>query len=258
MKILAFDTSTSACSCVLWRDGTIAGYRSEAMARGHSEHLMGMVRDVLAEAGAGFSDLDLLAVTNGPGGFTGIRIGLAAARGMAFSAGLPCLGISTLEAVAAGVPEGERDGARILAVIDSRRGDLFAQVFSGGAGAGIGAGAGGPKPLGAPEAVSPENLADFIVGGEEASNSPPGPLLDRPAQRVVVAGDATEHALAALRHAGVEAVSGSGPAAPDAGIVAALAAARWSGEQALETLRPVYLRPPDANVPKDGGRLRPG
>ncbi|MBC8339844.1 MAG: hypothetical protein H8E39_14265 [Alphaproteobacteria bacterium] len=68
MKILAFDTSTSACSCVLWRDGTIAGYRSEAMARGHSEHLMGMVRDVLAEAGAGFSDLDLLARYQRDGG----------------------------------------------------------------------------------------------------------------------------------------------------------------------------------------------
>lgn len=240
MQVLAFDSATSACSCALWRDGDIVAHRFEQMARGHAEYLMGMVQSVLADSGAGFADLDLLAVTNGPGGFTGLRIGLAAARGMAFAAGLPCFGVSTLEAVAEGVSLSERDDGRVLAVIDSKRGDIYAQVFSGGPGL---------RPMGDAEAVSPENLAGFLSARNITQNSSGG--------RVVVAGDATEQAVAALCDGGIDAVPGAAPPAPDARTVAAIAAARWSAGTPVEPLRPLYLRPPDATVPKDGGRLRP-
>lgn len=240
MQVLAFDSATSACSAAVWRDGDIVAHRFESMERGHAEHLMGMVRAVMADSGAGFPDLDLLAVTNGPGGFTGLRIGLAAARGMAFAGGLACIGVSTLEAVADGVPEPERDGARVLVVIDSKRDDIYAQVFSCESGL---------QSLGEAEAVSPENLAGFLSTGETTQNNPGG--------RVVVAGDATARAMKALSDAGMDAVAGTAPPAPDARTVAAMAAARWSQGAPVEPLRPLYLRPPDATAPKDGGRLRP-
>jgi len=240
MQVLAFDSATSACSAAVWRDGDIVAHRFESMQRGHAEHLMGMVRTVLAESGIGFRDLDLLAVTNGPGGFTGLRIGLAAARGMAFAGGLPCIGVSTLEAVAGGVTQSEREDARVLVVIDSKRGDIYAQVFSG---------ASGLAPVSDAMAVSPENLAGLLNAGKTTQNSSGG--------RVVVAGDATEKAVAALCDAGIDAISGTAPPGPDARTVAAMAAARWSQGAPVEPLRPLYLRPPDATKPKDGGRLRP-
>ena len=242
MQVLAFDSATSACSAALWRDGDIVAHRFESMARGHAEHLMGMVRGVLAESGTGFPDLDLLAVTNGPGGFTGLRIGLAAARGMALAGGLPCIGVSTLEAIANGVSLSERDDARVLAVIDSKRANIYAQISS------CGPGPSGLQPLGEAEAVSLGNLAGFLNARKTTKNSPGG--------RVVVAGDATEQAVAALCDAGIDAVPGAAPQDPDARTVAAMAAARWSVGMPVEPLRPLYLRPPDAKVPKDGGRLR--
>ena len=104
MRLLALDTATAACSVALWRDGAVLARRFEAMLRGQSEALMPMVGAVLAEAGCGFKDLDAIAVTVGPGAFTGLRIGLAAARGMALAAELPLIGVTTLEAVVHGVP----------------------------------------------------------------------------------------------------------------------------------------------------------
>jgi tRNA threonylcarbamoyladenosine biosynthesis protein TsaB len=243
MQVLAFDSATSACSAALWRDGDIVAHRLKPMQRGHGEHLMGMVRAVLADSGAGFPDLDLLAVTTGPGGFTGLRIGLAAARGMALAGGLPCIGLFTLEAVAYGVPQSEREGACVLAVIDSKRDDIYGQVFSDVSGVS------GLQPLGEAEAVSPENLAGFVTARSTAGADSGG--------RVVVAGDATARALEALRDGRIDAVAGTAPTAPDARTVAAMAAARWSVGAPLKPLRPLYLRPPDAIKPKDGGRLRP-
>ena len=102
MRLLALDTATSACSAALWQDGTVLARHLQPMARGQSEALLPMVAAVMAEAGLAFADLDLLAVTVGPGTFTGIRIGLAAARGLALATGLPLAGIATTEAVAGG------------------------------------------------------------------------------------------------------------------------------------------------------------
>ena len=100
MKILAIDSATAACSAAVWSGDGIAAHRFETMARGHAVHLMPMVRDVMAESGLDFHDLDFIATTTGPGGFTGLRIGLAAARALAMAAKLPIVGYSTLETVA--------------------------------------------------------------------------------------------------------------------------------------------------------------
>ena len=101
MIVLAIDTACSACSAALARDGVVVAARSEAMARGHAEALMPMVQAVMAEARIAWADLELVAVTNGPGSFTGLRTGLAAARGIALAQGIPVAGVTTLEAVAA-------------------------------------------------------------------------------------------------------------------------------------------------------------
>src|SRR5450432_1394851 len=111
MTILALDTSGAACSVAL-RDGAgrLLAHRFEALARGHAERLMPMLREVMAEADVDFAALALIAVTTGPGSFTGIRVGLAAARGLALASGLPILGITAFEALAGAVPAAERQG----------------------------------------------------------------------------------------------------------------------------------------------------
>jgi tRNA threonylcarbamoyladenosine biosynthesis protein TsaB len=113
---LAFDTATSVATAALVRDGALLGERvSRPVA------VLESVDELLREAGVGQADLSRLAVGTGPGSFTGLRLGLAAARGLAFALDLPVAGVSTLEAVAAGAP-----GA--LPVIDAGRREVFTLV----------------------------------------------------------------------------------------------------------------------------------
>lgn len=128
-RLLAIDTSSAACSAALWRDGALATHRHKDMERGHSEALMPMIMETLAEAGQGLREIDAIAVTVGPGAFTGIRIGLAAARGIGLAAGIFVHGVTTFGAVAEAVPESVRRGRRILVLLDSKRGDLFVQAY---------------------------------------------------------------------------------------------------------------------------------
>jgi len=234
MRILGFDTATSACSAAVWEDGRIAARRFEPMSRGQSERLMPMVREVLSEAGADFPDLDLLAVTTGPGAFTGLRIGLAAARGMALAGDLACFGVTTLDAVAAGVSETERQKANVLVVLDSKRAEGYAQAFRSDL-----------RPLSEAQALMPADLAALMANGEGD------------ADRVLVAGDGAGQVIQALKDKGIEAVLSTAPGVPDAATVAAIAAERWSPDQPAEPLRPLYLRPPDAKASKNGGGIRP-
>jgi tRNA threonylcarbamoyladenosine biosynthesis protein TsaB len=104
MRVLGLDSALTACSAALWQDGEILARRMEVMPRGQSEALMPMAVAVMGEADLAFEELDRLGVTVGPGSFTGLRIGLAAARGMAVALRLPLVGVTTLEAVAWGVP----------------------------------------------------------------------------------------------------------------------------------------------------------
>ncbi|HEX9569121.1 MAG TPA: tRNA (adenosine(37)-N6)-threonylcarbamoyltransferase complex dimerization subunit type 1 TsaB [Rhodospirillales bacterium] len=235
MRILGFDTATNACSAAVVRDGRVVARRLEPMARGHAERLMPMILEVMNEAGEDFSALDAVAVTNGPGAFTGLRIGLAAARGLALAGGLPCLAVTTLEAVAAGVPEAERHGRQLLVVLDAKRADVYAQAFAPDL-----------APMGKPRALLPDELPSLLTAG--------GKGRDRRA--VVVAGDAAGRALAALDAAGITATRSSAPGIPDAAVVAGLAAARWTPGAAVTKPRPLYLRPPSTTPPKKrrGGR----
>lgn len=123
MNILAFDTSTEWCSVALWVDGDL---RFTALHAGqtHSRILLPMVSQLLAEAGLTLGGLDALAFGKGPGAFTGLRIACSVAQGLAMGAGLPVLGVVTLEAMA------EETGAdQVVACLDARVGEVYAAVL---------------------------------------------------------------------------------------------------------------------------------
>ncbi len=125
MLILAVDTALNACSVALLRSGQALVARVEPMAKGQAERLAPMAREVLAEAGIKPAEINRIAVTRGPGAFTGLRIGLAFARGFAVALDRPCVGISTLEVLAHGAAT-----QRVVAAIEVA-GSLFVGAWEG-------------------------------------------------------------------------------------------------------------------------------
>ncbi len=127
MRILALDTATEACSVAVLSGGETVG-RWREVGRGHAEQILGMVDAVLHETGLSLSTLDGIAAGVGPGAFTGVRIGVAVAQGLAFGAGLPVVPVTTLEAMAL---RAVRDGAQqVLACLDARMGEIYWGCFS--------------------------------------------------------------------------------------------------------------------------------
>lgn len=131
MRILAIDTALGACSaCVLdTSDPAPLAIEQTAMERGHAEALMPMIERVMAKVEGGFSSLDRVAVTIGPGSYTGLRVGISAARAIALAAGIPAIGISTLAASAA--PFIGREGGRVVAAaVDAKHGQVWFQAMN--------------------------------------------------------------------------------------------------------------------------------
>ena len=123
---LVIDTSLNACTAALFDGDRRVVERVEAMARGHQERLGVMVAELFETAGVAPRDLGLLAVTLGPGSFTGLRVGLSFAKGLAVGLGVPLKGIGTLEALG---HHPDIVGVRRMSVIDGGRGQIYAQVF---------------------------------------------------------------------------------------------------------------------------------
>lgn len=217
MRLLAFDSATNACSAALWLDDGPGPARYEPMRRGHGEALVPMIGQVMAEAGLSFGDLDGIAVTVGPGAFTGLRIGLSAARGLALAAALPLVGVNTLAAVAS---VQESTGLPLLVVLDSKRADVYAQLFSADG-----------LPLTPPAALAPEHL--------QATLPPDG--------AVAIAGDAADTVIGILGES-VPLHRLAGPDLPDAAAVAKIAVGRLAEHPHAFDTPPeaLYLRPPDA------------
>ena len=133
MRVLAIDTALEACSVAVLdtERGTIIAHESLPMLRGHAEALIPLIARVLERARLTFSDIDRIAVTTGPGSFTGLRVGIAAARGIALAAGKPAVGLSTLAAYAAPFVAAD-DTLSVVAVIDARHDHVYLQVFGPG------------------------------------------------------------------------------------------------------------------------------
>lgn len=126
MKLLAFETSTEACSVAIWRDGEVVE-RFGIAPRRHAELALPWAEALLAEAGVARTQLDAIAVGRGPGAFTGVRLGVAIAQGIALALDIPVLPVSTLLALAARAPASAQ---RVLAAIDARMGEVYLGAFA--------------------------------------------------------------------------------------------------------------------------------
>jgi len=223
VTLLAMDAAGGACSVALWAGESVVARRFSAMARGQSEQLVPMIAEVMADWGSGFGALDAIAVTTGPGGFTGVRIGLATARGLALARGLPLIGVSSFEVAAAAASTAEKAGGRVLALLDSKRSELFAQLFDA-------------------------DLAELGPPTEIALEALPGAL---PPGRLVLTGDAAARSAAVFEAAGrPDAILAAAAGAADAALLAERAALRDPATAGRLPVQPVYLRPPDVTPPK--------
>src|ERR1700680_3837238 len=220
MLILAIDTALDACAAgVLDTDaGKLIAQQSEPMKRGHAEALMPLIARVMRESGIPFAGLDRIAVTTGPGSFTGLRVCLSAARGIARAANKPVVGVTTLTAYAAPVVSQNAEQP-VISAVDARHDQVYLQVVSGNGsslirprGAPIGEALGASR-FGAPHLVG--NAARILADRWPAHAPPPFKVDPQPA--------------------------------PDIAWVAWLGGA---GSPNTARARPHYLRAPRAQLPK--------
>ena len=216
MRLLAIDTALDVCSAAVLDTERAAGtvYRSVPMMRGHAEALMPLIAAVMSTAGLEFADLDRIAVTVGPGSFTGLRVGVAAARGFALATGKPAVGLTTLATLAAPLFEIDESKA-VLAAIDARHDHVYMQLFGPGG-----------------QAVFAPRLAPLQEAVRVAAASPTR-IVGNAAKLIEAAWPAGER-----RPLLVSAVR-----APDIAWVARLGAAM---EDASRPVKPLYLRDADA------------
>jgi tRNA threonylcarbamoyladenosine biosynthesis protein TsaB len=222
MRILAVDGALARASAAVWADGRVLARAAVDGARGQPTVLPGLAQQVLREAGVKATALDAVAAVVGPGGFTGLRAALALAQGLALAIGRPAIGVTSGEALAAGLPVALRATRPVWTAIDSRRGRVLLERFAPGADA----------ALGPPESLALEDL----------------PHCDAPP---LLAGDAAELVLAALGARGVLAEL-TGHVLPDAADVAAVAALRLAGRLPKLPALPLYVEPPAVRMPGQG------
>ena len=215
--LLAIDTASTSLATAVLVNGEVKGELFENMERGQAESLLPFIMQSLREADLDFADIDGIAVTVGPGAFTGMRIGLSTARGLGLARKIPVLGVSSLEAVAYGVSERDHQGRNILVALDSKRNEIFAQAFDAR-----------KNPISPPECLGPRQALML---------APPGPTI--------LVGDATARLLTAAANGGGDFFAGTAPGLPRAGNVARIAAQRWKKCESLAPV-PLYLRAPDA------------
>ena len=215
MNILALDTSMGACSAAVLRTNgpeRALFVRQEAMARGHAEALMPMVAETMAEACLPFAELDVIAATTGPGSFTGVRIAIAAARGLVLVTGAGLFGTDSLTVMAKAA---EHLAEPFAVAVDARRGMLYFGLYDGDA-----------RKLEGPLLLSPADAAQRL----------PATL-----RRAVGSGAASLAEAAAGR--GLRVAASFAELQPSA---AALAQIAYESGETSPTLKPLYLRPPDA------------
>lgn len=218
-RILALDAALARCSAAVLAGETVLAQRSAAGERGHAALLPPMAEAVLREAGLAAGELDAIAAVVGPGGFTGIRAALALAEGIGLGAGLPVIGVTTGEALAAAVPAAEREGRAIWTVVDNRRGRVLLERFP-------------------PDAMAADGPPEVFAESE----------LPRPAGPVAVAGDMAPAIAARLAARGDNARL-TGQRLPEAAAAARVAALRLARALPPLAARPLYVEPPAVRLP---------
>lgn len=224
MRVLAIDTALEACSAAVL-DTIAGGIRASetlAMSRGHAEALLPLVARTMDQAAIDFSELDRIAVTTGPGSYTGLRVGISAARGIALAAGKAAIGLSTLASLAAPLIA-EDDTTHVVAAIDARHDHVYLQIF----------GTGG-RTLVAPRIATLRDALRAAIAGPTRIIGSGAPLLAKEWPK-----DAEPPLLVDAR------------SAPDIAWVARLGAAAAEG---YGPPKPLYLRAPDAQ-PQDAAHL---
>lgn len=224
MRVLAIDTALAACSAAVLdtEHGGIVASESLPMLRGHAEALLPLLQRVMQQAGFGFSDIDRIAVTTGPGSFTGLRVGIAAARGLSLAAEKPAVGLSTLSAYAAPhIASDER--FPVVAAVDARHDHVYLQVFAPGG-----------RLFTAPR-LAP--LREAVKAAAETSS-----FITGSAARLIASGLSADDPVPV----GVDA-----SAAPDIAWVARMGAVVPEDQAPL---KPQYLRAPDAQ-PQNAAQL---
>ena len=214
LRVLALDAALARCSAAVVADGVVLAHRGQDSARGHVALLPVMAREVLDDAPG---PLDFIAVTVGPGSFTGIRAGLALAHGLALGLGIPVIAVTVGEALAAGLTQ--LQGRPLWAVIDSRRDRVFLET-----------------------------------GGTVAAHDLRA--LPAPAGPIAIAGDAAITVTARLAARDFD-VMLTDAFLPTAAGVAAAAAERFAGRLPLRDAQPLYVDPPEAKLPAGGLRPPP-
>jgi tRNA threonylcarbamoyladenosine biosynthesis protein TsaB len=210
MRILAFDCAGAQCAAAVLSDGRILAQRRIGSDRGHAQLLMPMLVELTAEAGLVLGAFDRFAVTTGPGSFTGIRVALAAAHGLALGTGKPVIGINVFEVLAAQATQSGIPASHLVIAVDSRRAELFVQRFDAAG-----------QAQSEPAIMAPADVAAWAG---------PGP--------VALAGDGA----ALLAPHLPSAIEAGLPAKVDPAALALLAVARDAGSPPA----PFYLRPADA------------
>lgn len=224
MTVLGLDTATRLTSVGLVRDGVIVGEETERSRLGHAAGLPALVERVLAEAGIGLGDVDALAVSLGPGSFTGLRVGLGFAKGIVFASGVALVGVSTLEALAACAPAEFRT---VAAANDARRGETYVATFR--------------RFAGRLERV----CEDVVLSPEDAVKRIGASLRD--GEGTIVVGDAAERypeAFEALRQGGVE-LAPFDEVHPRGSVVALIGGHRleYGAADRVDGLVPLYVQP---------------
>ena len=227
--VLAVDSAGLGCSVVVASGAAVLSAEQDTAIYGQAEKLVPMVASVMRRAGLPASALDVIGVTVGPGSFTGIRIGLSAARGIAHVNGARLIGVTCFEAVAASLPKRSLRTGFVLIALESRREDLFVQLFDHARVA-----------IEGPTAIMPtalNGMLNKVIGA--------APLL--------LAGDAAQRAASNLdRRSDTIVAEGSAPNA--AGVLRAVLC-RWPSPAQAAGPMPLYLRPPAVTLSKLGLRI---
>ena len=223
MKLLALESTAKAASCAVLRDGEVLASSWQATGLTHSRTLLPMAEDMLKNSELSLADMDALAVAAGPGSFTGIRIGVSAAKGLAFAASIPAVGVSTLAAMARNAAFA--DGL-VVCAMDARRNQVYNALFE------------------ARDGRLTRLTPDRAVGLDELSEE----LRGDPRPKIVV-GDGGGLCAEALTAAGVACRLAPPHLVMQSAVTVALEAEEAAGHGGLvsaQELLPVYLRPPQA------------